>query len=261
MSTPSKPPGPSPIVLRAQVEGLLQSAAGAVGATATDVLVANLADTTLLGCVGAPADALDATEVTLVSVLLDMSGSMSPHRRAVGEAWDLLVRSLSGAKSAASILVSAFAFGDAVEVLSGPRPVADHAPLGGAYRPSGCTALHDACLAAMTGLVAYGQALAEGGVPSKRVLFVLSDGEDNASRASAADVRRVAEALRKDEAYTLAFAGFGSGDLAAVAAALGFPEVITTGTTESELRRVFRQVSQSVIRVSQQAGAPAGGFF
>jgi len=250
---------PDSLVLRAQVEGLLQGAP--VAPSATDVLVANLTDTVLLGCVGAGVDALDATEVTLVSVLLDMSGSMSSHQRGVREAWDLMLESLRGAKAATSILVSAWTFADVPDVLSGYRPASDHAPLGASYSPGGCTALHDALLGAMTGLVSYGQALAESGVPSKRVLFVLTDGADNASRVSAADVKRVASALQKDEAYTLAFAGFGSNDLVVVADSLGFKQVITTGASASDLRRVFRQVSQSVIRVSQSAAGAAGGFF
>jgi hypothetical protein len=92
------------------------------------------------------------------------------------------------------------------------------------------------------------------------VLFVLSDGADNASRARAHEVKRVACELMADEGSTLAFAGFGPCDARALADSLGFANVIGAQATASELRRVFRQVSQSVVRVSQAAGA-AGGFF
>ena len=131
------------------------------------------------------------------------------------------------------------------------------------YTPNGCTALHDAVLGAMTGLVTYGEELWRSGVPTRRILFVLSDGEDNVSKATAQDVAKLARALAAEEAYTLAYAGFGSGDLLAQARALGFDQAIAVGATQSELRRVFRQVSTSVIRVSQAAGAgaSAGGFF
>jgi hypothetical protein len=114
-------------------------------------------------------------------------------------------------------------------------------------------------LGAMTGLVAYGQRLWDEGVPTRRVLFVLSDGEDNASRSTASTVRSAASALAKQEAYTLAYAGFGSIDVAAQARAIGFAHVIGAAATDGEIRRVFRQVSQSVIRVNQ--GATASGFF
>jgi hypothetical protein len=110
--------------------------------------------------------------------------------------------------------------------------------------------------------VSYGQALADSGVPTKRVLFVLSDGDDNMSKATATKVAAAAQALVREEAYTLAFAGFGGGDLAAVARAIGFPHVVTAAATESEIRSVFRQVSQSVLRVSQGGNASQTfGFF
>lgn len=261
---PSSPSSPRSPVPRSPVQGLLTSAqsAGCLSTQAHDILVANLDDTVLQGCMGAPIDDVDATEATLVSVLLDMSGSMEPHRSAVLDAYAIMLKSLQGAKAAASILLSTWTFDDVPRLLFGYQPVGWLSPLTKRdYRPDGCTALYDAALGAMTGLVAYGQALDQGGVPSKRVLFVLSDGDDNRSRHRADDVRRVAESLRREEAYTLAFAGFGSSDLAALAASMGFVDVLTTGATEAELRRIFRQVSQSVVRVSQAPAAAAGGGF
>jgi hypothetical protein len=254
----------SPSSPRAPVLGLLSSAtsAGRLSPAAQDLMVQNLDDTVLSGCVGAPVDDVDAAEATLVSVLLDMSGSMEPHRAAVLDAYGAMLTSLQGAKAAGAILLSAWAFDDVPRLLFGYQPVSWLSPLGKRdYRPDGSTALYDATLGAMTGLVAYGQALDQGGVPTKRVLFVLSDGDDNRSRHRADDVRRVAEALRRDEAYTLAFAGFGSSDLATLAASMGFSDVLTTGATPAELRRIFRQVSASVVRVSQAAAGAGGGFF
>jgi hypothetical protein len=113
----------------------------------------------------------------------------------------------------------------------------------------------------MTGLVTYGQRLFDEGVPTKRVLFVLSDGEDNASKATAAEVRAAASALCRQEAYTLAYAGFGATDARQQASVMGFPNVVESSAKAAELRRIFRQLSQSVLRVSQGAAASAGGFF
>jgi hypothetical protein len=196
-------------------------------------------------------------------VVLDMSGSMAPHAAAVIDAYDTMLRALAGARSASAILLSTWVFSDVPALLSGYEPVEKKPPLSRAvYRPDGCTALHDAVLGAMTGLVTYGEELWKSGVPTRRILFVLSDGEDNQSKAKASDVAAAAHALAREEAYTLAYAGFGSTDLLAQAKAIGFREAIAVGASESELRRVFRQVSASVVRVSQTAhGAYAGGFF
>jgi hypothetical protein len=242
---------------RQQIQG------AGLGSDAEDALVANLDETVLLGCVGLAADDLDAADATIVSVVIDMSGSMAPHKKAVIDAYNSMQRALSDARAASAILTTTWFFSDAPRLLSGFEPVAKKTPLSSAvYRPDGGTALHDAILGAMTGLVSYGQALWDSGVPSKRILFVLSDGDDNASKANAQSVSAAAHALAREEAYTLAFAGFGIADLGAVARSLGFPHVISAGANESEIRAVFRQVSQSVIRVSQAANqASTFGFF
>ncbi len=229
---------------------------------AREVLVENLDETVLLGCVGLAADGLDTADATLVSIVLDMSGSMESHRQTVIDAYNAMMTALSGAKAAGSILISTWAFSDTATLLSSYEPAPRKPKLDKAvYAPTGMTALHDTVLAAMTGLVTYGQRLWDEGVPTRRILFVLSDGGDNASKAKAHEVRTAARALAGDEAYTLAYAGFGSIDLQLQADALGFPNVVVTGASESELRRVFRQVSQSVLRVSQGTQPSAGGFF
>lgn len=227
-----------------------------------DVLVANLDETVLLGCIGEPADALDAADATLVSIVLDMSSSMGAHQQAVIEAYGAMLDALNGAKAATGILVSTWAFADQARLLSSYEQVARKPRLDAVtYRPDGCTALHDAVLGAMTGLVAYGEALWQSGVPTRRVLVVLTDGEDNASRASAFDVRQAAQALAAQEAYTLAYAGFGRADLAARARDLGFPSVIAAGASDAEIRRVFRQVSAGVLRASRGVSSLGAGFF
>lgn len=245
--------------VRAMIHGAVSDG---LAPEAGDVLVANLDETVLAGCLGTSAEDLDATEATLVCVVLDMSGSMEPWRDAVIEAYNGMLEALRGAKGAGAIVLSTWTFADSPSLICAYRPVAAQAPLcRREYEPGGTTALFDTLLGCMTGLVAYGQQLADNGVPSKRVLFVLTDGDDNASRSRAQDVRTAARALVAEEAFTLAYAGFGSGDLARQASAVGFPTVVTTRATASELRRIFKQVSASVIRVSQTAAGPAPGFF
>jgi Mg-chelatase subunit ChlD len=237
------------------------SAAG-LPPNAAEVLVQNLDETVLLGTVGTDPNDLAATEATLVCVALDMSGSMSPYRRHVIDAYNSMIDALRGSREAESILLSTWTFEDAPRLLSGYTSVTKASSLTQKeYIPSGATALYDTLLACMTGLVSYGQALLDHGVPTKRVLFVLSDGGDNSSRASSLDVRTAATALRAEEVYTLAYAGFGSSNLSHLAAEVGFPSVITAKASPSEVRRIFRQASAGVIRVSQGVAPSAGGFF
>ncbi len=246
---------------RVQVAASVASAGLGAGG---DVLVANLDETILMGCIGEPAESLDAPDATLVALVLDMSSSMQPHQRGVIDAYGTMLDALAGAKSASSILVSTWGFADAARLISSYEEVTRKPKLNTAvYTTDGCTALHDAVLAAMTGLVAYGEALWQNGVPTKRVLVVMTDGEDNASKAKAFDVRKAAKALAAQEAYTLAYAGFGGADLRAQADALGLSQVVQAGATDAEIRRVFRQVSAGVLRTSAGVSRSSlgAGFF
>lgn len=248
---------------RTNDQGRVQASLASAGLSrsAVDVMVQNLDDTVLLGCVGLDADSLESADATLVSCVLDMSGSMQPHAAAVIDAYNAMLAALAGAKAAGSILLSTWAFENTPVLLSSYEPVAQKPKLTNAvYAPGGGTALHDAALHAMTGLVAYGQELWDQGIPTRRVLFLLSDGDDNASKAKARDVKTLADSLLAREETTLAYAGFGTTDPAAQAAAIGFRDVVATGATDRELRKIFRQVSQSVLRVSQGV-QPSAGFF
>lgn len=106
-------------------------------------------------------------------------------------------------------------------------------------------------------MVVYAQHLRQMGVMVRCIVLVYSDGEDNASRQSAASVRRAAEELLKHEIYTLAYIGFKSGgisqrELEQLADEIGFPEALYSSLSHGDLRRIFHLVSASTIRTSQQ---------
>ncbi len=246
------------------VTAALQAAVsqGLAGA-ASQVLIQNLDDTTLMGCIGVDFDQLDATEATIVSVAIDRSGSMSPHVQAVVDGFNEMISALQKSKAASNILVNLWFFDTTPSLAYAYTKIEDVQPLTPAgYRPTGGTALYDTVLSALTNLAVYGQQLTDNGVPNRRVLFVLTDGDNNSSRAQALDVRTALAGALRQEMYTLAFAGFGGMDLTYLANEMGFPPGnITNGKNPSDLRRIFGQVSQSISRVSQGIAAPAGGFF
>src|SRR5688572_2917571 len=97
-------------------------AGSTLDADAQRALVANLDETVLLGCVGLAADQLDSADATLVSVVIDMSGSMATHRKSVIEAFNAMLDALAGAKAASTILVSLWAFSDRATLLSSYEP-------------------------------------------------------------------------------------------------------------------------------------------
>ena len=66
----------------------------------------------------------------------------------------------------------------------------DLADYGGSLRSGGATALYDATENAVAATVNYGQQLAAGDYAANAILFVITDGEDNASKLSATAVRQ-----------------------------------------------------------------------
>jgi len=251
-----------------EVRDLFKSAVsvGDLSGKSAEVLIENLDDTNIMGCLGAGVDDLSTDDVTLCGVVLDMSGSMTDVRKVVIEAFNSMMQSMKDSKQEESILVSAWIFDDQPELLFGYTPVARVQELTEKeYFPRGSTALYDAQLNALTGLVAYGQQLRDRGIRTKSIVVVLSDGADNRSQTRDSKVKKVADDLTARETYALAFAGFITGepvDFRLIAQNTGFPSIITVDSTPSEVRRIFGLVSKSVIKVSQtQVGKDKSSFF
>ncbi len=225
------------------------------------VLIDNLDAVALAGSNGVGLDEISGDDVTLVAVVLDESSSMSGFRQEVIKGFNSMLQALQQSHHADSILLSTWTFNTQPNLAFSYTPVTK---LGGLtsndYHPSGSTALYDTLLKVMTGLVAYGQSLRDNGVRTRGVVIVFSDGEDNSSQATAQQIRQVSQALLAQEIYVLAYVGFGGIDLRTIAAEVGFPEVLTTAASASEIRRIFQQVSASIIR-GNRAGAAAGSFF
>lgn len=228
-----------------------------------NLLVQNLDGQTGLGCVGAQIDDLNTDDVTLLVTIIDQSGSMGGVRTAVIDAFNQMTRALHDSKACDSILMSCWTFDTQPNLLFGYTPI-DHVPdlTMATYTPTGSTALYDAALDGLTGIVAYGQELRNGGIRTRCIVVVISDGEDNASGHTAASVKTVVQDLLKQEYYTLAFVGFGnSATFNAIAADMGFPAVLTAANTPGEIRRALNLISGSIIRTSQAQVMPTSNNF
>lgn len=253
---------------------------GQISASAAEAMLEQLDDIAVAGCAGVSPDDIDSEEVTLVSVVIDESSSMSPYQDAVIKAYnDDFLKPVQGAKNAESILVSTWIFADAgdpakmVRLLHSYTPVKDCPKLTKRdYNPNGMTPLYKAAHNAMTGIMDYGNTLLNSGTRVKRIVIVLSDGEENASRGfSSSQIKKISSGLLKTESCVLAYVFFGEekeGDR--WAADIGFPaqhrlteDVRTQG--DKAIRRVFGTISASVISASQSrvsaAGLSANAFF
>ncbi|MHA2279600.1 MAG: hypothetical protein ACXAC5_01730 [Promethearchaeota archaeon] len=233
---------------------------GVISSQSQTAIESELDDIALAGCEGVDVEDIDSEEVTLVIVAIDGSGSMYEWATEVTKAYrEQFLEPLRGAKNANSILVSVLVFsggrGENIRLLHGYTPVPQCPELTDAdYQPDGSTPLYDAVWNGLTGLVTYGQHLRDNGTRTKSIAVVLSDGWENASRISASKLRRLSGDVLKQQEFVLAYVFFGDqADGDKYAKDIGFPphHRLTEDLDGSGIRRVFGQVSASVITTSQ----------
>jgi uncharacterized protein YegL len=244
--------------------------AGTISPQTTQLITGNLGAVVIAGAAGKDAEDIVASDVMLVTLLVDASSSI--HQRgleaAVREGQNMLIDALSQARERDAILMALWTFNDELRVVHAYVGVDDVTRLDAkSYQAAGGTRLYDTWCDALAANVAYAQRLRDAGTPCKSVVVVVTDGEDVGSRRRAMDCASISRDLLASEQFTLAFVGVGTDvDFHAVARSMGVPDggiTVQAQATASGLRKVFRMVSQSAIRASQglvRPGANAGFF-
>ncbi len=234
------------------------------------MITGNLGSIVVAGAAGKALEEINASDVTLITLLVDRSSSIGDRRltQAVREGQNALVDAFAGARERDSVLMALWTFGTDAQVLHGYVSVDDAVKLDGSnYRPGGSTRLYDTWCDALAANATYAQRLRDGGIPCRSVVVVVTDGEDVGSKRTAGDCAQVSSQLLATEQFTLAFVGVGKDvDFHAVAKAMGVPDgcvLVQQDATPSALRAAFAMVSRSAIRASQGRIAPGAkaGFF
>jgi len=220
---------------------------------------------------GVTVDDVTASEVFLVAIVIDDSGSIrfvQGNSDAIRDGHNLVVEALIASKQGDGILA-------ACRYLNGtllyPFTPVDRAERMTAqnYNPMGGTPLYDASVAALATAVAKAQEFLDSGVVARTATLILTDGNDEHSlHATAADVKRLVDDMLRSERHIVAGMGVsdGSTDFRRVFGEMGIRKewILTPGNTPTEVRRAFQVFSRSAVRASQSAGsfsqAAAGGF-
>ena len=253
------------------VQSLLGSAAtaGTISPATSQLLSGNLGAVVIAGAAGKDAEDIVASDVTLVTLLVDASSSIHDTgiENAVRDGQNVLVDALGDTRERDAILMALWTFDSDVRVMHSYVGLGDVTRLDKKnFHGLGATRLYDTWCDALTANVAYAQQLRSSGTPCKSVVVVITDGEDCGSKRRAVDCARISRDLLASEQFTLAFVGVGGSDFHAVAREMGIPDgciAVQTNATPSAIRQVFRMVSQSTIRASQGriAPGPNAGFF
>jgi len=243
---------------------------GVLSPQSSSLLTGHLGAVVVAGAAGKAMEEIEATDVTLVTVLLDASSSIGCRKleNAVRDGYNLLVHTFASSRQQESIMMALWTFNDQPKVVHSYLPVNEAAKLDPTnYRSGGATSLYDTWCDALAANVAYAQQLRDSGTPCRSVVVVITDGEDVSSRRRVGDCARLSRDLLASEQFVLAFVGVGSDvNFQTVARNMGIPDgciTVQANATAQTLHHVFQMVSQSAIRLSRAWVSPGGssGFF
>jgi len=209
---------------------------------------------------------LGATEYTIATVVADVSGSTATFTLDMELAIQHIVQACKYSPRADNVLLRLVAFDDSLSELHGFKLLENcHlADYGGLLRSGGSTALYDATENAVVSTTNYAHKLAAGDFSANAIVFVITDGMDNASRISPAQVKKaLAEAVRSEalESIISVLIGVNVND-AQVSAYLrrfqndaGFTQYVEIENADARtLARLAEFVSQSISAQSQALG-------
>lgn len=125
---------------------------------------------------------LGATEYTLVTIVIDESGSTERFAANLLEMVKSIVAACQKNSRAENILVRLTAFNDQVREIHGYKTLSDiDVNNYKSFAPAGCTALYDATYNGIGAMVTYGKSLYAQDLEVNGIIFIVTDGEDNRS--------------------------------------------------------------------------------
>lgn len=213
---------------------------------------------------GARITNLGATEYTLATIMVDLTGSLSGHE---GEILDMLIAAVQACqKSPRSdnllLRVCSFSsrFGNGVREEHGFKPLADIDPAH--YAPivtGGMTPLYDACYSGIGAANAYAKQMTDQDFLVNAITFIITDGDDNTSTMTPAMVKQEMDKALSGEAlesHVSILIGLGtSAALQRFKTEACLTQFIDAGAvTKGKLAKLAAFVSQSVSSTSQALG-------
>ena len=144
---------------------------------------------------------LGAAEYTLVCIAADTSASVAGVQQSIENCVSKIVQACRLAPRADHLMLRLVSFNRQLSEVHGFRPLMECHPESytGALPCRGCTALYDASHNAVESVRRYGKQLTQHGFLVNAIVFIITDGDDNASSLTVQSVKESLGRLRKDE--------------------------------------------------------------
>lgn len=210
-----------------------------------------------------PMDKLGASEYTLVTIVVDESGSVYDFRNDIEKVLVDVVRTCSFSPRADQLMVRVLSFNDKVREVHGFRLLQDVKTddYQNVLRVGGTTAILDAMQDAVQVTVAQGKTLQAADYNVNAIIVVVTDGEENASRHTVAQVvDSMKEATRKEvlESLVPVLIGVNAAQykrtLTSLATGVGFQYVDAGNVSPANMAILAQFVSGYINSQSQSLG-------
>lgn len=252
------------------INDLFQSAYddGLLSQTSLQALDVNDIGAQIQAGLGIEVDDVMASEVVLVTIMPDDSGSIrfSGNTQAVRGGHNSILDVLMASKQSDNVLIhnrylNGFVLYPYCPLSQAMRMTPQN------YNPNEGTPLYEQTLVLLGTVLAKSQEFSDNGVPVRTVTLIISDGADSYSlRTRAKDVASIVKDMLRAENHIVAAMGIDDGytDFRQVFQEMGIRDewILTPGNSDSEIRQAFQVFSQSAVQVSQSAGNfnSLGGF-
>ena len=211
-------------------------------------------------------DTLGAAEYTLVTVACDVSGSVSPFKRELEDTLQSIVKACRFSPRADNLMLRLVAFDDTLKEVHGFK-LLEHCHANdykGVLKIGGSTALYDAAENAVSAATDYTVRLGTGDFAANAIVFILTDGMDNASTLTARAVQAaLVSAVTSENLESLVSVLIGvnvadkavGGYLQDFRCDAGFTQYVEIGNADAKtLAKLADFVSRSISAQSQSLG-------
>jgi uncharacterized protein YegL len=242
----------------------------------TDESMVNLETVSNYSFSGVGLSGLGASEYTLVTIAVDVSGSVTGWITKLEDCIKAIVKSCQSSPRAENLLIRLLTFSNSTYELHGFRILEDIelSEYDNSLKTVGMTALYDATQNAVDSTIDYGTFLVEqGDMSANAVVYVITDGLDNASTHTPNTIKKSIEnAVSGEYLESLAVILIGVGNdknisneldgfksKAGINQFVDLTKLFNEGSPEKALAKLAGYVSKSISATSQSLSNGTGG--
>lgn len=209
-------------------------------------------------------ETLGASEYTIVSIALDVSGSVASFKSDLEKSYKDIVGACRKNPRAENLLVRGATFNENLHELHGFQGLDTIDEASTSFNPGGGTALFDSVLEGVEALGQYGKTLSDMDYLVNAVLFIITDGDDQGSRiGNPTKIKAAIEKVKRAESLeSIKVILIGVGDQSSVKGYLdtlqqdaGLDQFVWVGQADAKsLAKLAAFVSKSISSSSQALG-------